>query len=250
MAFVLAAGRGHRLRPLTDHLPKPLARLRGRRLVEHRLLGLAAAGVTRAVVNTGWLGEKIPAALGHSAFGISLDYSPEGWPALETGGGILKALPRLDGRPFLLANGDVFTEGFDWQPLIDIAHRLAEPGDGRLAHLVLVPNPEYHAEGDFVLDATSGRLLPESTFLPRYTYAGLAVLHPALFDPPPYPVGTAFGLAGLLRRAIVDGRVSGELFTGLWTDVGTPDRLCALGGDPEQRDDGLVAVPAFAGGLA
>lgn len=214
-AFILAAGRGERMRPLTDHTPKPLLAVRGKPLIEWHLEKLAAAGVREVVINLGWLGERIPAQLGDgSRFGLSLAYSDEGWPALETGGGIHRALPLLGDQPFLLVNGDVFTD-LDFAALI--ARGLAH---GELAHLVLVDNPVQHPEGDFGL--SEGRI---TELAPRLTYSGIALLHPALFE------GCkpgAFALAPLLRRAIATARVSGEHHAGLWSDVGTVERLQAL----------------------
>ncbi|MES2885100.1 MAG: nucleotidyltransferase family protein [Pseudomonadota bacterium] len=214
-AFILAAGRGERMRPLTDHTPKPLLAVRGRPLIEWHLEKLAAAGVREVVINLGWLGESIPAHLGDGTrFGLSLAYSHEGWPALETGGGIHHALPLLGDAPFLLVNGDVFTD-IDFAPLI--ARGLAHD---ELAHLLLVDNPVQHPEGDFGL--SEGRI---TELAPRLTYSGIALLHPELFagcEP------GAFALAPLLRRAIAAGQVSGAHHAGQWSDVGTVERLQAL----------------------
>lgn len=220
-AFILAAGRGERMRPLTDHTPKPLLPVRGRALIEHHLLQLAAAGVHEVVINLGWLGARIREALDDgSRYGLHIAWSDEGWPALETGGGIHRALPMLGATPFVLVNGDVFTD----YPLADLVHRAqALPAD-TLAHLVLVPNPLHNPRGDFALAA--GRIPePADAAQERYTYSGLAVLRPQLFDG---CRAGAFGLAPLLRKAAQDGRVTGELHRGLWSDVGTPERLAAL----------------------
>lgn len=203
------------MRPLTDVTPKPLLTARGRPLIEWHLEKLAAAGVRDVVINLGWIGESIAAHLGDgSRFGLSLAYSREGWPALETGGGIHRALPLLGDAPFLLVNGDVFTD-LDFAPLL--AGGLA-PDD--LAHLVLVDNPVQHPEGDFGL--SDGRI---TELAPRFTYSGIALLRPGLFagcEP------GAFALAPLLRRAIAAGRVSGAHHGGQWSDVGTIERLQAL----------------------
>ena len=214
-AFILAAGRGERMRPLTDHTPKPLLCVRNKPLIEWHLEKLAAAGVREVVINLGWLGEKIKAQLGDGTrFGVRIAYAEEGWPALETGGGLHHALPLLGAEPFLLANGDVFTD-LPFAPLL--SHRL--PADV-LAHLVLVPNPPQHARGDFAL--ADGRVVDAA---PRLTYSGIALLHPQLFaDCMP----GAFPLAPLLKNAMAAGRVGGERYDGLWSDVGTSDRLQAL----------------------
>lgn len=223
-AFILAAGRGERMRPLTDHTPKPLLSVRGRPLIEHHLAALAAAGVREVVVNLGWLGERLRATLGDGArHGVSIAYSEEGWPALETGGGIFKALPLLGNGPFVVVNGDVYSD----YPLARLVERARHWGEDDRAHLVLVPNPPHHPRGDFALDA--GTLREPAP--PQHTFSGLSVLHPALFDG---CTPGAFGLAPLLRRAAAEGRVTGELYEGLWSDVGTPERLAALepGGGP------------------
>lgn len=210
--MILAAGRGERMRPLTDHTPKPLLMAGDRPLIVHHLERLAAAGITRVVINHAHLGEQIEAALGDGArFGLAIRYSPEG-RALETGGGIFRALPLLGDGPFLVVNGDVWTD-------LDLARlRLAE---GRLAHLVLVDNPEHHPRGDFRL--ADGLVFAEGE--PRLTFSGIGVYSPALFE------GCrdgAFPLAPLLRAAMARGLVSGEHHRGRWLDIGTPARLQAL----------------------
>ena len=211
--MVLAAGRGERLRPLTDTVPKPLIDVAGEPLAVHHLRALAAAGVRDVVMNVSWLGDAIEAALGDgSPWGIRLRYSREPWPPLDTGGGICNALPLLGPRPFLLVNGDVWTD-------LTLASLALEPG--ALAHLVLVPNPEHNPTGDFCLE--DGRVLAAGEA--RLTYSGIAVLHPDLF------AGTGpgrFPLAPLLTAAAGAGRVTGRLHEGQWTDVGTPERLQAL----------------------
>lgn len=211
--MVLAAGRGERMRPLTDRVPKPLLPAGGGPLVGHLLRALAASGVREVVMNCAWQADALRAALGDGrAWGVSIRYSPEPWPALDTGGGIFNALPLLGEEPFLLANGDVWSD-------LDPA-TLALP-EGRLAHLVLVPNPGHHPGGDFGL--VDGRVDPDAT--PRLTYGGMAVLHPGLFagcGPGRFP------LAPLLTAAARAGKVSGVLHGGGWMDVGTPERLYAL----------------------
>lgn len=211
--MVLAAGRGERLRPLTDTVPKPLLEAGGVPLVAHHLRRLAAAGIHDVVMNVAWLADAIQAGLGDGRrWGVHIRYSVEPWPALETGGGIHRALPLLGAEPFVLLNGDLWCD-------LDPA-TLSLP-DGCLAHLVLVPNPAHHPGGDFVLE--SGRVRIEGE--PRLTYSGVAVLHPRLFDacePGRFP------LAPLLLDAARRDGVSGEVHHGGWIDVGTPERLYAL----------------------
>jgi MurNAc alpha-1-phosphate uridylyltransferase len=213
--MVLAAGRGERMRPLTDREPKPLLRVGGRRLIEFHLDRLAAAGFRDIVINTAWLGDLIEAELGDGArYGLAITYSHERPEALETGGGIHRALPLLGSGPFLIVNGDVWTD-------IDFgALRQALPARS-LAHLVLVPNPPQHARGDFRLE--QGRV--EEGEGERFTYSGIGVFRPALFDacaPGKFP------LLPLLREAIAAGRLSGEVHRGRWFDIGTVERLNAL----------------------
>jgi MurNAc alpha-1-phosphate uridylyltransferase len=212
--MILCAGRGERLRPLTDDCPKPLIPVGGRPLVEHHLRALARAGFADVVINQGWLGEQLPEALGDGArFGLAVVYSEEGWPALETAGGIIQALPLLGPSPFLVINGDVWTDF----PLATLALRERD-----LAHLVMVDNPVHHPDGDFCL---AGGRLSCAQDAGRLTYSGIGIFHPALFDglePGPRP------LAPLLRDAINAGRVSGEHYRGGWLDVGTPERLADL----------------------
>jgi len=211
-AMILAAGRGERMRPLTDHTPKPLLEAGGRPLIGHHLAALARAGVREVVVNHAHLGAQIESALGDGgAYGLRIRYSPEE-VALETGGGIFRALPLLGPDPFIVVNGDVWTD-------FDLA-RLRLAGTD-LAHLVLVHNPPHHAAGDFVLDGDRVR----DGGGPRLTFSGIGVYRPALFDgcaPGRFPV------APLLRAAMAAGRVSGEHHRGRWVDVGTPERLAAL----------------------
>lgn len=219
-AFILAAGRGERMRPLTDRTPKPLIEVGGRTLIEHHLAGLRAAGIRELVVNLGWLGERIRGHLGDGGrYGLRIAYSEEGWPALETGGALRRAQDLLGADPFLLVNGDVYTD-YPWPELLA---RAAQLGAGTLAHLVLVPNPAHHPGGDFTLAA--GRVV-EPAGETRLTFSGLSLIDPRLLEGAP-PAG-AFGLAPLLRRAAAQGRVAAERYDGLWSDVGTPERLDAL----------------------
>lgn len=217
-AMILAAGRGERMRPITDHTPKPLIPVAGRPLIEWHVAALKAVGVKEIVVNLGWLGGRLRAHLGDgAAFGVSIAYSEEGWPALETGGGIHRALPLLGPAPFLLVNGDVWSDF----PLAGLVERATKLPDNDLAHLVLVPNPAHNRRGDFGL--AGGRMI--TACAESFTFSGLSVLRPELFaDCTP----GAFPLAPLLRDAAIRGRVSAELHAGLWSDVGTPERLAAI----------------------
>lgn len=210
-AMILAAGKGERMRPLTLTTPKPLIPVAGVPLIEYHLRALARAGITEVVINHAWLGEKIEAHLADGErFGVQITYSKESQP-LETGGGIYKALPLLGDEPFIVVNGDIFTD-YDFS-------LLQQPLEG-LAHLVLINNPDHHLEGDFSLQ--EGRVLsPEAE---TFTYSGIAVLHPELFAD---CQAGAFKLAPMLRQAIAQNRVSGEHFNGVWIDVGTQERLAA-----------------------
>lgn len=242
-ALVLAAGRGERMRPLTDSTPKPLLQVQGRPLLQWHLQALANAGVSRVVINTAWLGEQIPAyfsdkngvkPIWDKRKQLSISYSQEGVDfggALETAGGIARALPQL-GPVFWLAAGDVFAPDF----VFDSAAVQAFAASGQLAHLWLVPNPAHNPCGDFGLDAASGLALnlPKDDPQPRYTYSTIGLYQRDLFAPPwcaipsGNPQGLTAALAPLLRAAMDQGRVSAELYEGPWTDVGTPDRLAQL----------------------
>lgn len=222
-AMILAAGRGERLRPVTDRIPKPLIEAGGKPLIVWHLERLAAAGFGEVVINLSHLGSEIERSLGDGrAWGLSLAYSKESEP-LETAGGLAFARALLGEKPFLLVNGDVYCE----VPFAGLrAHRL-EPA---LAHLVLVPNPSFRAGGDFSLSA--GRV--GNGPAPRYTYAGVAVLSAQLLDG--VQPGTRAALAPILRAAADAECVSGELYHGLWADVGTAGRLALL--DAQLRERG------------
>jgi MurNAc alpha-1-phosphate uridylyltransferase len=212
--MILAAGRGERLRPLTDHTPKPLLPAGGRPVIEHTLEALVRAGFADIVINLAHLGWQIRERLGDGRrFGARIRYSDEGEQALETAGGILQALALLGPEPFVVVNGDIGTD-------YDFARLRREPaGD---AHLVLVPNPPHHPQGDFGLD--SDRVTPLGDGTQAYTFAGIGVYRAELFAP--LPPGRA-PLAPLLRQAMAAGRVSGELHPGFWLDIGTAERLGA-----------------------
>ncbi len=214
-AMILAAGRGERLRPVTDRLPKPLLEVGGKPLLAWHLERLAAAGFREVVINLSHFAQLIAERMGEgAAFGLSIAYSHEQRP-LETAGGIAQARAQLGETPFLLVNGDVYCE-------CDFARLRAERLGARLAHLVLVPNPAHRPQGDFSLEAGS---VGNGTGA-RYTYAGIAVMSPALVDG--IEPGSRAPLAPLLRTAAEDGRLGGELFQGIWQDVGTAERLAAL----------------------
>lgn len=221
-AMILAAGRGERMRPLTDSMPKPMLAVGGKPLVVWHIERLVRAGVREIVINHAHLGHLIEQGLGDgSAFGANLRYSPEG-EALETAGGIANALPLLGNDPFLVVNGDIYCE----YPFDALVSRFGQkPMAGCLAHLVLVPNPPHHPEGDFAL--VDGRVSIETG--DRYTYSGIGFYSPALFSA--VSRGSKAPLAPLLRDAMGRGEVSGEYFPGRWVDVGTPERLRALDGE-------------------
>jgi MurNAc alpha-1-phosphate uridylyltransferase len=225
-ALVFAAGKGERMRPLTEHTPKPLLHVGGKRLVEWHLEKLAAIGVREVVINIAWLAEQFPALLGDgSRWGLSIHYSREGAEPLETGGGLLHALPLLGDEPFLVVNGDIWCD-------VDFASLPADISGA--AHLVLVDNPPQHPQGDFHLDAQS---LVHRRGYPIHTYSGIGVyragilrdwrevvgvLPDAELQPPRFP------LAPLLFAAAERGAVSGQYHPGAWADVGTPQRLAEL----------------------
>jgi len=229
-AMVLAAGRGERMRPLTLDRPKPLLEVAGLPLIVHHLHALAMAGFREVVINVSWLGEQIRAALGNgSRYNVRIEYSDEGPEPLETGGGIFRALPLLGPAPFLVLNGDVWTD----YPYAKLRGAL-RPDD--LAQLVLVPNPAHNSRGDFVLNA--GRIVEPAREAgkvggrrgageqgARLTFSGVGVYRPELFSG--CQDGT-FKLAPLIRSAAREGRVGGELHDGEWMDIGTPERLADL----------------------
>ena len=214
-AMILAAGRGERLRPLSDRLPKPLVPAGGKALIAWLLERLAAAGVREVVMNVSHLGAQIEAALGNgAAFGLAIAYSREAQP-LESAGGIAQARALLGDAPFLLANADVYSD-------FDLASLRGRSLGNDIAHLVLAPNPAHHPGGDFSLaDGRAG-----NATAPRYTYTGMALVDPVLVSP--VRAGAKAALAPLLRAAADAGRLSGELHRGLWRDVGTAERLAEL----------------------
>lgn len=224
-AMILAAGRGERMRPLTDRTPKPLLQVGGKSLIVWHIERLRDAGFTHIVINHAHLGQQIEDALGKgAALGVSIAYSREG-SALETAGGIATALPLIESAAFPVVNGDIWCD-FDFARLAEPMARLAAGQDQ--AHLVLVDNPPHNLKGDFVLDG--GRMMSGDTPLAaptsRFTFSGIGVYHRALFAHT--HAHEKAPLAPLLRAAIADNRVSGEHFAGRWVDVGTPQRLQEL----------------------
>ena len=256
-AMLLAAGRGERMRPLTDTCPKPLLPVQGKPLMQWPMEALGRGGFDQVVINTAWLGEQIEQRFGsifalqpppnlhsqlsnqkHSVSTLGIQYSHEGrdfGSALETAGGIGRALPQL-GAVFWVLAGDVFAPDFVFSQ--DAVTRFVQ--GGMLAHLWLVPNPDHNRAGDFGLGAASAGLpslalnLPKDTAQPRYTFSTIGLYRRALFEAPwcdiapGNPGGTKAALAPLLRKAMDQGKVSAELYTGRWTDVGTPERLAQL----------------------
>jgi MurNAc alpha-1-phosphate uridylyltransferase len=219
-AMILAAGRGERMRPLTDTLPKPLIPVAGKPLIQWHIEKLAAAGITDIVINHAWLGALLEQTLKNgSQWGVDIHYSAE-TVALETAGGITKALPLLGTEPFLVMNGDIWCE---WDPAqaFDIAATMHQ--STQQAWLLLVPNPAHHPNGDFGL--TMDGLVTDTATL-KHTFSGIGVYAPSLFAH--IPVGQPAKLAPLLRDALALGHVTGQLFTGSWIDVGTPERLNTL----------------------
>lgn len=233
-AMVLAAGRGERMRPLTDTTPKPLLAVQGKPLMQWTLEALACGGVSDVVINTAWLGAQVPAHFGERFGALDLSYSHEGLDfggALETAGGIVRALPML-ADVFWVVAGDVFAPHFEFRQ--EALARFA--ASGRLAHLWLVPNPAHNPRGDFGI-ADDGSALPRpAEGEPGYTFSTIGLYRAGFFSTPRCeiapgnPEGTKAALAPMLRLAMAAGQVSAELYEGAWTDVGTPERLAALNG--------------------
>lgn len=220
-AIILAAGRGERMRPLTDHTPKPLLKVAGKALIEYTIQNLVHAGITEIVINLAYLGEHIQHYLGDgSRYQATIRYSDEGKTGLETAGGIKKALPLLGDSPFLVVNGDISCDF----PLQNLVNKEID-----LAHLVLVNNPAHHVAGDFALHAplskesSCSRLSVIGT--PKYTYSGIGLYHPELFAS--IEQGKS-ALAPLLKKAMQAQRITGQLYPGFWMDIGTPERLDEL----------------------
>jgi MurNAc alpha-1-phosphate uridylyltransferase len=209
--MILAAGRGERMRPLTDHTPKPLLPVAGKAIIEHTIVQLASAGFTEIIINHAHLGQQIEDYLGDGRrYGVSICYSPEGEQGLETAGGIINALPLLGSEVFLVVNGDIATDF----PFAELKNVTVD-----LAHIIMVDNPAHHSQGDFVLDM-AGRVVENGT--EKLTFSGIGLYRPEFFCNT--PSGNS-KLGFLLRQAIVSQRVSGQKFTGFWMDIGTPQRL-------------------------
>lgn len=210
--MILAAGRGERMRPLTDNMPKPLLAVGGKSLVQYHIENLAAAGIRDIVINLAWQGAKLRDALGNgSRFGVQIEYSDEGDAALETGGGVCKALPLLGNDPFILVSGDIWTD-------FPLSTLHLQPND--VAHFVLVPNPEFHAKGDFGLEL--GRITEAA---PKHTYANIGMFAPEFFagcKPERFPLRVP------MTKWVAENKVGGELFEGAWHNIGTPAQLAML----------------------
>lgn len=215
-AMILAAGRGERLRPLTDHTPKPLLKAGELRLIEHTIHALVKAGFNDIVINYAYLGDQFPAILGDGRqYEATISYSPEQEGGLETAGGIINALPMLGSEPFLVVNGDIWTD----YPYGQLSQ--SKLSANRLCHLVLVTNPQHNPQGDFAL--SSGLVSPKG--IHKYTYSGIGIYHPDLFSD--FKV-QRLALKPILLDAIAHQHVSGELFQGEWSDIGTVERLQQL----------------------
>jgi MurNAc alpha-1-phosphate uridylyltransferase len=224
--FLLAAGRGERMRPLTDELPKPLLTIKNKSLLAWHLEALSAVGVRDVVINHAWLGKKIEHALGNgSQFGLNISYSPE-TSALETAGGIRKALPLLKPSDyFLVINGDVFSPNLPIEKLLDLASELRSMPNKPLAHLLMVPNPTQHPKGDFYIKGSQVANEPLDG-AEKLTFSGIGLYHRDLFKD--LELDAPIKLAPILREAMAKNKVSGEKYTGPWHDVGTPQRLQEL----------------------
>ncbi len=212
-AMILAAGRGERMRPLTDTTPKPLLKVGGKRLIEYHLEKLANAGVRDVVINVAWLGQQIIDTLGNGEkYSLTIHYSEEG-EALETGGGIYHALPLLGDEPFLVVNGDIWTD-YPFEQLVSLEQK-------GLAHLVLVNNPAHNPQGDFSI--RDHRLVDDAT--EKFTFSGIGIYSKEFFS---HSEDGKYPLAPMIRRYIETGQVSGEVYRGDWWDIGTPQRLVEL----------------------
>lgn len=234
-AMILAAGLGQRMRPLTDNLPKPLLSAGGKPLLQYHLEALARTGIKEVVINLAYLGDKIREFVGDgSRFGLQVSFSTEPEP-LETAGALVQAMPLLGSAPFLLVNGDVWSD----YPLAQLHQHILPPGIK--AHLVLVANPDFHPHGDFALDSQG--LLTEETTLAKHTFAGISLIDPQLISQ--YPQSRRkFPLSEVLRYGITQRQISAEIHNGLWSDVGTPQRLQLLDGQLKLLLDGqLTPLP-------
>ncbi|VAW58388.1 Nucleotidyl transferase possibly involved in threonylcarbamoyladenosine formation [hydrothermal vent metagenome] len=213
-AMILAAGRGERMRPLTDNTPKPLLMAGSKRLIEYHLFNLAAAGFNDVVINVAWLGKQIIDVIGDGEkYNLNISYSNEGDRALETGGGIYNALPLLGDNPFLVINGDVWTD-YPFEKLYNFSLK-------DKAHLVLINNPVHNPQGDFAIK--NNRLVESET--EKFTFSGIGVYSADFFITNKNNVPEKFPLAPMIRKYISENKISGELFNGKWMDIGTQQRL-------------------------
>jgi MurNAc alpha-1-phosphate uridylyltransferase len=221
-AMILAAGRGERMRPLTDTCPKPLLKVAGKPLIEHHINKLAEQGIKDIVINYAWLGEQIVAYLGDGKrYGVNIKYSPELNGALETGGGLIKALPMLTGKngePFLLVNGDVFST-FDFSSLPKL-------GSDKLAHIWLVKNPEHNKTGDFIFEQDKLANISTDGNNNVFTFSGISLFRPEFFQQK--QVDSSIKLGPMIKAAINKNQVSATVLENMWVDVGTPERLSRL----------------------
>ncbi|WOH37191.1 nucleotidyltransferase family protein [Thalassotalea fonticola] len=219
-AMILAAGRGERMKPLTDNCPKPLLKVAGISLIEHHLNNLKAAGITDIIINHAWLGKQIEEYFDDGKkFGVSIKYSAELDGALETAGGIVKALPLLGNKPFLIVNGDIYCQyPFKQLPVLK---------EGELAHLILVKNPEHNRQGDFAFSngKSNDKLKWGKELTNKYTYSGIGLYQPKLFANMKIEKAP---LAPILIEAMKKDGITGSLYPGLWSDIGTPERLAQI----------------------
>ncbi len=212
-AMILAAGRGERMRPLTDNCPKPLLRIGEKSLIEYHICALRNIGIQELVINTGWLAGQVHDYLGQGEkYGLNINFSDEGHPALETAGGIVKALPLLGEQAFIVVNADIYTD-FDFSNL--------HLPKNKLANLLLVSNPSQHPKGDFSLH--NGAVVAKTQ--DNFTFAGIAIYHPKLFANLNIE---RMPLKPILDKAINEGKVAGQIYHGMWHDIGTVERLQAL----------------------
>ena len=219
-AFILAAGRGQRLKPLTDKTPKSLVEVQGKPLLLHHLLALKKAGIQDIVINISWLGEQIIDFLKtETPSGLKITISDERQQALETGGGMLKALTYLGDKPFLSINADIFTD-MDYRPLTHLSLQ------NNLLHLILVTNPIHNTDGDFSL--YQNRLITADSQQSTYTYSGIGVYSPQLLSAERHRLNETFRIVPLIHQAISNSQATGQIYDGQWTDVGTPARLAEL----------------------
>lgn len=216
-AVILAAGKGERMRPLTLAKPKPLLEVCGTTLIEHHIINLKKAGITKIIINVSWLAQQIMQKLGNgSQYGVDIRYSSEGSEPLETGGGLFNALPLIGNKPFLVVNADIKTD-FNFSSIKPLSHSKT------LAHLILVDNPDHNNTGDFSINNDSILSYQNSDI--KYTYTGIGIYHPKLFDGCSYGI---YSVVPLLKKAMTQNNITGQHFKGQWNDIGNIDRLIAI----------------------